>query len=1229
MSEDEPEAGKTAGDDAGGADEGPDRRGGGTGNAGGTDLHAMAMVAAAVHLMRGTRIGWLEKVASDIPVAIRAETGGPGDDIGLELADGGTVEIQCKKNLQRGSDLWDALDAMIDGIAKGTIAHAVLAVAPDSSGTIRNDLAADIIKIGQGVEDHLSNIGSEWLKRLKASARSPGHCANIRIQTLDLLESQGGDRRNAVDTLRAICANPERAEDALNLMFSDAVALMRSRGRWTLPSLVTLLRSLGITLREDNTPAGIATKLTRWTEITRGSFSLPAGSSMLPIEAMLPARLVAIPRTGPQDPDASAALDRYHSRSGEALDSNVFDGQWTGRYRRLNVIVAGPGIGKSTLANRLAWEFARDGVPVLAVPFKRIAAAMKAGAPFDVALEQHGLDGSGIDPARIRYAQLAQLVVVADGLDEAGLLHDQVAEGLVAYAAGHPQATIIVTTRPIGYETARLAEWRHYRLEPPIETEGPENLGRLLATSRGLDLADAGCLKEAKRELASTPARDAIVASPLLLGMSATLIIQNERLPATKPEIYEAMIALFEGRDNAAAAAQLTSLEAARTLDIIGWELTDKPLLTWQHLEVAGCCHLASDLKQPPLAVAQLFSRGFAHWERAGIVERVHHAGTQLVTFVHKTFGEFAAARFLCRMGKDQLRIEMERMIDLPSLGEVVSFAGTLGLGNDLAQLYVDRRGDGAEGQFELALALAADRDTHVDDAKTIELALIAFHIAATDADDRFSIGGALSVLAKARSNIVGPLAQSRLDDPDEVVKLVAWAAAIAAGEAYHDRSRLEQVLRGFVNLSLGDEPRTPIGIRANLHGKDIDLVQSVAIAALKAKPVDEMADFVATNLSDRPFTNIGFYASVRAVLIANGIKPPASPWEFSPKENSIPTTRIVADPDDRWNRSSNRAMRALAIAVAGNAPESRDTNLSPKHGYPEFSALFELVGIGSTEASDVLKWEGAYDEAAVAEAIRGLVAVSRIDASQLAVEAREIAGRLESEPHRNVFFIKLSHPDIPAPEWRDAATLQLDRDRLEGAFSHGSTWLMAVAANLLAVMPSTEADCARLLEKAHGVSLGYAVQVVALHVDKLVWRDLLLDRLRAGLDNGTEHILAALAESDVSLVSSVGETVAAAIRSGNDRVVEAAAKLGVRWLEAGGTIDADTAKSAYRDSRSREAAAKGGWLVTEIRAELLNLLIASGSLDDALLREAISDGSSKARETAKQEAAARGLSIV
>ncbi|KAJ8136211.1 hypothetical protein OY671_010576, partial [Metschnikowia pulcherrima] len=173
-------------------------------------------------------------------------------------------------------------------------------------------------------------------------------------------------------------------------------------------------------------------------------------------------------------------------------------------------------------------------------------------------------DGSGVDSTRLNAAKLERLVSIADGLDEAGALHDQVAAGLAAYATGHPSATIVVTTRPIGYETSRLAKRRPYRLEPPVLAKGPNNLGRLIAANRGLDLADPSCVKQASRDLAATPARAAIVGSPLMIGMAASSIGQNERLPITLAEMYEAMIALFEGRGAVSAMEGLASLQAKR-----------------------------------------------------------------------------------------------------------------------------------------------------------------------------------------------------------------------------------------------------------------------------------------------------------------------------------------------------------------------------------------------------------------------------------------------------------------------------------------------------------------------------------------------------------------------------------------------------------------------------------------------------------------------------------------
>lgn len=1188
----------------------PDRNGGGTGNAGGTEVHAMAMVLAAVNMMRGTKIGWLDGVAEDVPVAITAETGGPGDDIGLDLINGEKVEVQSKKNLQRGKDLWEALDALALGIEKGVIQYGVLAVTPDSSGSIRNKLAADIVKIGQGTHDSLDDIGEELLRRLKEAKRDPKTCARIRIQTLDLLQGQNADRRIAIEGLRAICAQLDQAEAAYAFICRDAIAAMRLRGRWSIPTLVGFLQSYGITLRENATPAGIVAKLARWSEEAQATFTLPGARNSLPIRDMLPPRLRITTREAPEAVDASAALERYHSGASFSIGDTLINGEWAGRFHRLSVIVAGPGLGKTTLASRIAWEFAVDGIPALIVPLKRLAAAIENGLSIEAAIELHGLSGSAVDGAELRNAR-SRMVIIADALDEAGKLHDEIANGLVGYAAGHPEATIIVTTRPIGYETGRLAEWRHYRLEGPDEKMGGENLGRLIAATRGRRVDDRDSRTIADRELAKTAAKEAIARSPLLLGMSATLIARNERLPATRPAMYEAMVALFEERDTTTPAEALSSAEAKRILDIIGWHLTADPLLTWDKLAMRGQQQLAKDLAKPPLAVAALFERGFEHWERAGIVERVHHAGTRLVTFVHKTFGEFAAARFLIDMTETR-HAEMERIVDTPALGEIVAFAGALGLGNDLAQLFVGRRTAGAPGQLERALALAGDRDAKVDDEKVRELAVIAFDIAASTADDRFVVGLKLAELGGRRRRIVGPVAQAKLDDPSADVRLVAWATAVAAGADYYDTARLDEQLRAFVPMIVGAEPTRRAGIRPAPMGDDVELIQQIALAALRAKPANERQAFADTILSDRPFTTWGFTSLVKAILAEGGGN--LSEMMFGRKRGQGIS---LFGPNDAWDRAANRALHSLAVAAADGVGDGAE----PRHDgrFPEFSALVQLTGMMEADASDVGKWAKPFDQEAVTEAVRGLIAASAIDATQLSVEARQIRERLDAN-REDRLQDALGNPDVPEVTWASVANLPFDRAKIETAFHHGSAWMLSIAANLLAVLPMTRIECEGLLQEAVGVELFYASQVVAHHMPPLEWRDLVLERLNDDISDGHHHLLEALATASVELPDNTDEVIERALEDDDPRVVEAAAKLGVRWIERDGTFDVNLALAAFDKKLSREGRIAGTRIHSDYRSELLKLMLAADACDDMALEPLRTDSDTKVRAIAEAE---------
>lgn len=821
--------------------------GGGTAAGGGINFQAAVTAIAGAHLLRGTPLDWLP--VGDVPVAVWAESEGAGDDVRLELSSTFSAEVQAKKGLSRGEALWETLEALIRAVRDGRLDYGILAIAPDSSGTIRVALAKDLARLAQGRNDHLTDIGAELHRRVQRIGGAwEQACQRVRIHVVHALKADDADIRAAKEALRWVCADEGQADAAWNALYRDAVGLIEHRGRWTMTHMLTLLRIEGIAIRDADFPAAIAMKLANWVRSTRDSFTLPAARKRLPLSALLDMRTVGTMIEQPDAENAAAALARYHDTAAKLdRDAPIYDAEWTGRFRCHAVIVAGPGLGKSTLMTLLASSYGDDGFPVLSVKLKRIAAAMERGDSFDHALRSQALDGSGITPSSFDKAKLSGLVVLADGLDDCGSGHDAVARALHAFAVGHPSARVVVTTRPIGYATAALSDWKHYRLLAPDKDRGAAHLATLLSALNGAESATDDMLALAKRELAASRAAEAISTSPHLLGMAAALISSKGKLPETRPRLYADLVGLFETASGATVSRPVLIHVATRVLDTLGWLLMQDPLASVYILAERCADLLAESMGRTPLATLELVEPALRYWEQLGLIEQLHHDATAYWTFVHKTFTEFTAARYLLALPGERRAAELDRLVDQPDWYEVIAFAGGLGLGDEIARLLVHHRAAGHPGQMERALALASDRDAEVSSEQVRQLSELAVEVVEAGSGDRFRVGLALAKLAEVHPAIVGPIAASRLHSERSWVRLVAWACVLADESHGHGAVELAEVLGTLL-------PTVSKAVGASLLGgirlggdKDRDLIERIALAALAAQPDANLKAFAET----------------------------------------------------------------------------------------------------------------------------------------------------------------------------------------------------------------------------------------------------------------------------------------------------------------------------------------------------------------------------------------------
>jgi hypothetical protein len=140
----------------------------GSGGSGGYEYQHNAIGYVAAHILAGKALDWdIETGAQDIPIAVAAETNGPGDDLCITLQNDIVIELQAKHGLAKDK-LFDPLLKLVKGLHKNPAMHGVLLTDSSASLTIRNDLRKDLVRLGQKRYDGLKSIALEFQDQLSS-----------------------------------------------------------------------------------------------------------------------------------------------------------------------------------------------------------------------------------------------------------------------------------------------------------------------------------------------------------------------------------------------------------------------------------------------------------------------------------------------------------------------------------------------------------------------------------------------------------------------------------------------------------------------------------------------------------------------------------------------------------------------------------------------------------------------------------------------------------------------------------------------------------------------------------------------------------------------------------------------------------------------------------------------------------------------------------------------------
>ena len=1094
---------------------------GGAAAAGGFGFQANLGAIAGIHTLRGTPVQWTFGLTRAAPCAVSFETSGPGDDLSLELTDGSIVEIQAKKGLRADGRFWSALDALCEGIHCNRCSYGILIVCPNSSVSVRQGYALALERIGDGRDDGASPKQIKLASRLAERGYNPETvCARIRIRMVSALEDAGDAIAAARAELGHVCADDRQVTPAWHALCQDALLAITTKTRRTLRSLSTRLRASGIDIEETvkDSPVAISDRLVRWTMSRTEHFEVLGISRPLPTDgAWLALTAVVRDASIQQASSLEQALADYHALGEKSrTDGNVIDARTIGTFRKLCVVVGGPGSGKSLLLRVLAREFAKDSYVSIRVRLRDLATRMQeTGCGIEEGLLQLGVDGTGVTREQLRAACLSDFVLLCDGLDECGERQFDIASGLKDISASHPSYRIVVTTRPIGYSTSELHDWRHYEIAPLAEANTAEHLETLCRCALDEDSAEETdeILPRIRAYLKEGGASRILARSPLLLAFGTALFLNWKDPSKTKLELYQRIFRLIDSAPAGRKTGPEPPAKAIRNsvLNQLGWLIAASPLRGADELERQCAKTMEQALGVTYLQALAVVEASVRYWEEKGLIERLRHPGIDLIAFIHKTCGEFAAALHLSEREPDEARQAIAPVLSNPDWDEILDFATGTPLATMLAELLVAefKVENPEESTLNRLLRVLVRPEASLSPEERRSLLERMFALARSDDRQKaYRVGLCLTDHDLSRITEAEQTASALLAAPAEWSRLVGWAVLACHFPGSVHRSALEDALGQFMKRSGSKdffvlrESKLPFG---PLLGRGV--FENFMIGALKSLLSDQDTEYQDRLIADvwksQRNATIGFVSRFEALLKELGREDASRP----PFRSIRFLERLMFSFPEEFEAGSV----AVLTEVVPSAFLDDDAGPPPRTGLKCLAAFFELAAIMRVPAYDVYVWLSDDTQLeAVHALLRAAAYVYELPAERLAAEARQavvVGEPLRQDGKKNSLLDVLPDVDVAEVDWSRASEFDIDMGVVESLVHHRSQWVQHLAAVFIDERlhgAARRSACERILVAGSGDALYWAAALTAELPDGC---ELLMHRLSGPDTAGLHHL--------------------------------------------------------------------------------------------------------------------------
>lgn len=1122
----------------------------GSGGGGGYDYQADTFALIASYGLAQQPLDWFDEF-TDIPVAISVETNGPGDDLRVELRHGGPViEVQAKHGASKDKHFTSGLLRLLSGLAKDETLCAVMLVDGTTSSTIGDDLRLDVIRLGQGRDDNLSNITTDIIKRLKDDGivATADHFRRLRIVVKDLHEGAQG-RATALTLLSQVVDLSEQTSTAWNLLSKEGNRLIANRGRRDVRSLVALLgRHLTLSAKSQSHIV-VSERYQKWMLETNREFFVAGLDTTLPIQESW-SRLMLQGETKTaleEDSTLARQISRYHEWERLTHPENGFSPVLASdALRRCSrmVVIGGPGAGKSTLGRSLAtWGATKDGT-MLRVSLRQVGRLLAEGTPFEKALIQSALDGSGITEVQGLSILSSPDFLIADGLDESDPNRILVADSLRAWVNGHPSCHVCVMTRPVGHAPSMLPGFEHWDLLP-LNDEAVKEYSLKLIRARMSDESRSHQLwrefikqvvyQKQKYRFASIAARN-----PLLLSFLVSLFLDGKSLTGNRYSLFQRIIELIRlsPMSDRPSTVAIESTIANRVIEVLAHFSIESPDASLATTIDVLTQDLMNQIPLSPLLARQNVELSLRFWEEKRLIERLRCGHLEAFTFVHLNLGEYLAGRFINSIKDEELGAWLARRRRAARWRQPILFACGTGAVNRVVSVLLDLDDPNEPSSTDALLAASgiAESEQAETDCINETVAKLQQRLNSNIPLVAIEAGIGLCELVSVAPQIVGMASTELIDSEQEWTRLASVAASLSAGLEYISLEQTKRWLENFRLVQTWSTSTTPAERRISTMPREAYELQKIAVPLAVEKLLVDLNSEEKENylraLLEKLRVSSGMLEDIWKVLLRHKASYLAGN-AFARLTGGITWRDLFRD---HWGRSGHyQALLQAVIEVTDGNPTNTELIANTHDDFPNLSALLIGMGVWESPIADIYVLAERQGEPALREVVRGAIGALRLNVSALNDEAKSALSLIESSSDSDLF--QIVGKDASEREWTSPIPLNLDPAKLVDALFHPSLPVRFTAAELLSFGGGGN-EGKKLVREAlyDDRTQESTLQIIALLASEL-WEpkeasDILLERLNGPRIRGFGYLYEALTEIAQKL-KEIREPVVAALLNG------------------------------------------------------------------------------------------------